>query len=138
MSTLTPEESSFRDEISALLEEQGTQWRAREARIQYHLSEAVRLAVNHYPNRRELILDLQNLINEVNPDPPSTPAKKIPIPYSLRRAVFERDAYRCCGCGSWKQLAVDHIYPESRGGMPVMENLQTLCKSCNSKKGTKA
>lgn len=59
------------------------------------------------------------------------------IPAALRSMVFERDMYRCKNCGTWKELSVDHIHPESLGGLLVLENLQTLCRPCNSKKGTK-
>lgn len=56
----------------------------------------------------------------------------------IRTAVFERDAYRCQHCGDWHNLTVDHIHPESRGGTLDMANLQTLCQSCNSRKGTRS
>lgn len=64
---------------------------------------------------------------------------KAPIPQSLRVQVFERDGYRCQtpGCGSWKDLQVDHIHPESLGGPTTLGNLQTLCRPCNGRKGTK-
>jgi len=62
--------------------------------------------------------------------------KKKPIPQYLRIRVFERDHYRCLHCGSWKRLSVDHIIPESKGGPTRFDNLQTLCKSCNSIKGS--
>jgi len=67
---------------------------------------------------------------------PASP-KKAKITPALRRQVFERDAYRCVNCGSWEDLACDHILAESKGGPTEFENLQTLCRSCNSRKGTK-
>lgn len=54
---------------------------------------------------------------------------------ALRLQVFERDAYRCRQCGDWHDLTLDHIIPQSHGGPTTLENLQTLCRSCNSKKG---
>lgn len=65
------------------------------------------------------------------------PYTKTPIPYSIRKAVLERDAYRCQQCGDHHDLHVDHIFPESKGGEAVMENLQCLCRTCNIKKGAK-
>jgi hypothetical protein len=62
---------------------------------------------------------------------------KSPIPQSLRTQVFERDAYRCRSCGDWHDLACDHVIPEALGGPTVLENLQTLCRACNAKKGAK-
>jgi hypothetical protein len=56
---------------------------------------------------------------------------------SLRTAVFERDAYRCVQCGDYHDLQADHIHPESKGGEMTLDNLQTLCKKCNVKKGAR-
>ncbi len=56
---------------------------------------------------------------------------------SLKKAVFERDAYRCKHCETHIDLTVDHIYPKSKGGIDDLDNLQTLCRPCNSKKGAK-
>ena len=53
----------------------------------------------------------------------------------LRFAVFSRDNNRCVKCGSRRNLEVDHVYPISKGGKTVMNNLQTLCHRCNVKKG---
>lgn len=66
------------------------------------------------------------------------PAKtKAVISAGLRTQVFERDAYRCKHCGTHKDLRADHIHPESKGGPTTLENLQTLCAPCNSKKGAR-
>ncbi len=59
------------------------------------------------------------------------------IPESLRQQVFERDGYRCVECESIKRLSVDHIVPERHGGTMELNNLRTLCKPCNSEKGSK-
>lgn len=74
-----------------------------------------------------------------------------------RRIVFARDGYSCQICGFkpnvpddydgkhtlsgqrvdgrqlWLEL--DHIHPHILGGAAVPENLQTLCCSCNARKG---
>ena len=63
--------------------------------------------------------------------------RKDVITQTLRTQVFERDQYRCINCDSHEKLCADHIYPESKGGATTLENLQTLCQSCNSSKGTK-
>lgn len=51
---------------------------------------------------------------------------------TLREAVFERDGYKCVRCGSDDRIEVDHILPQSCGGPHIIENLRTLCKSCNA------
>lgn len=57
------------------------------------------------------------------------------IPDDVRRAVFERDQGRCARCGTTDNLQLDHIYPWSRGGPDIVENLQLLCQPCNGSKG---
>ena len=64
-------------------------------------------------------------------------ALRPPSEYMLRRQVFERHAYRCVTCGGHHDLCIDHIVPESKGGETVFENLQAMCRSCNSKKGAR-
>lgn len=59
------------------------------------------------------------------------------IPERLRTAVYERDGYACVECGDTERLSLDHIYPYSLGGTDDLDNLQTLCRSCNSTKGAK-
>ncbi len=59
------------------------------------------------------------------------------IPEELRQQVLERDGHRCVECESIKRLSVDHIIPERHGGETVLENLQVMCRPCNSDKGMK-
>ena len=70
------------------------------------------------------------------PSPPD-PNRRKPLSQSVRTAVFERDEYACTKCGVRRGLSVDHIYPVSAGGTNDMDNLRTLCKSCNSSKGAR-
>lgn len=70
------------------------------------------------------------------PSPASTSKKQI-IGNALRTKVFERDAYRCVHCATHLSLTVDHNKPESKGGTLDFDNLQTLCRPCNSRKGVK-
>lgn len=55
----------------------------------------------------------------------------------LKQQVKKRDNFRCrcCDSDSKKSLQVDHICPHYYGGGNAMDNLQTLCKECNSFKG---
>lgn len=54
-----------------------------------------------------------------------------------RIAVFKRDKNICQCCGQTEELTIDHIVPKSVGGSNKAVNLQTLCRICNTLKGTK-
>lgn len=80
-----------------------------------------------------------------------------------RLEVYSRDGFACCHCG-WtthvpegydgryalaetyrkpngdfgvRLLELDHIVPFIRGGKFEVSNLQTLCNTCNTRKGAK-
>jgi len=61
--------------------------------------------------------------------------ERAPIPPEVRQHVYARDSYRCVACGSPDRLSLDHIIPWSAGGPDTEDNLQTLCRPCNSSKG---
>lgn len=46
-------------------------------------------------------------------------------------------ASACMECGSDESPSIDHIIPLSRGGSHSIGNLTTLCRKCNSSKGSK-
>lgn len=49
-----------------------------------------------------------------------------------RRAVLERDGWRCVKCGRAGRLEVDHIQPIAAGGPKWdFRNLQALCVDCH-------
>jgi 5-methylcytosine-specific restriction endonuclease McrA len=43
----------------------------------------------------------------------------------------------CLSCGVTTDLSVDHVIPLARGGTNSIDNLQPLCRQCNSSKGIK-
>ena len=56
----------------------------------------------------------------------------------MRFSIYKRDYYRCRRCGRserFVKLEIDHIIPISKGGKSTYDNLQTLCHSCNVRKG---
>lgn len=54
----------------------------------------------------------------------------------IRKLIFERDKVCLC-CGSSEKLSLDHVIPVNKNGPNTIENLQTLCLSCNSRKSDK-
>jgi HNH endonuclease domain protein len=78
-------------------------------------------------------------------------AKRRRISPTQRKAVLERDGYKCRICGISRQylddkapglgeylrLEIDHIVPVAQGGTSDESNLQCLCWRCNSLKGSK-
>lgn len=59
--------------------------------------------------------------------------QKVPL---TRDNVFKRDDYECvyCGASNKKDLTLDHVIPQSKGGPNTWDNLVTACKSCNNEK----
>jgi hypothetical protein len=56
------------------------------------------------------------------------------IPADVRSEIWYRDSGRCVICGATEYLEFDHIIPRSKGGATSVENLQLLCRKCNSEK----
>jgi len=58
---------------------------------------------------------------------------------STLKKLLHKYKFQCVHCGNndKESLTIDHIFPVSKGGSDSIENLQILCKACNSKKGAK-
>jgi 5-methylcytosine-specific restriction endonuclease McrA len=59
-----------------------------------------------------------------------------------KRAAYKDPVYRsfivgphCSECGTTEDLTKDHIWPLAKGGSNTVNNIRTLCRSCNSSKG---
>lgn len=57
--------------------------------------------------------------------------------WDIRQQVLERDGNRCARCGGEDEMHIDHVHPVSLGGLPLLANLQVLCKTCNLQKGAR-
>ena len=60
-------------------------------------------------------------------------------PYRTQKnTLYGKQEGLCAGCRilfPFRNLTIDHIIPQSRGGTDHLENLQLLCGACNSLKG---
>ena len=64
--------------------------------------------------------------------------KKAKISPLIRETVLFRDGHRCRYCGSTDgPFEIDHVYPESKGGVTSTDNLVTACLTCNRRKSAK-
>lgn len=57
-----------------------------------------------------------------------------------RKTIFDRDDGKCCYCGkklTVSSMTLEHVYPESRGGLSDWNNLRACCSPCNAEKGDK-
>jgi hypothetical protein len=62
--------------------------------------------------------------------------KSIPPDYDGRRALGEA-CVKANGRQGCRLLELDHIIPASKNGRLELSNLQTLCNSCNCRKGVR-
>lgn len=61
-----------------------------------------------------------------------------PISDKLREKILIRDNYTCRYCGTKSgPFHIDHVYPHSKGGVTLEENLVTACVKCNMEKRDK-
>lgn len=60
-----------------------------------------------------------------------------PITKEQWNFLLEYSHYKCMCCGSSESLSLDHIVPISRGGKNTFQNIQVLCRRCNSTKSAK-
>ena len=57
-----------------------------------------------------------------------------------KHTLYGKQEGICAGClvlFPFRNMTVDHIVPQARGGSDHFDNLQLLCNACNSMKGTK-
>ena len=73
--------------------------------------------------------------------PKRTDMGKLPPPQTHKHTLYGKQEGVCIGCKimfPFKNMTIDHIVPQSKGGSDHIDNLQLLCNACNSMKGSKS
>lgn len=94
----------------------------------------LRVARDTWKSRAESML---KLVEHYRNEPEPKPRSRRPVPPLTRLMVLARDDWRCRQCGATEQLHIDHINPVANGGGNEYDNLQALCRACNSSKGAR-
>lgn len=100
---------------------------------------------NDYQNKRIWEYDdVHTIIESIRADEKHRESKEYQrnlVTPGVRYDVLQRDMFKCVLCNASAeqgvQLEVDHIKPISKGGLSEINNLRTLCRSCNRGKSDK-
>ncbi|MFN3781026.1 MAG: HNH endonuclease [Candidatus Kapaibacteriota bacterium] len=81
-----------------------------------------------------ILIKVKNGIYKYSPDKIQR-REILEFPPEMRKAIFERDGYKCIVCGRGKEDGVeihaDHKIPIDKGGTNTLENGRTLCSEHN-------
>ena len=72
--------------------------------------------------------------------PRRTDLGKLPSYRTHKHQLFGKQEGICAGCHvafPFRNMTIDHIVPQSKGGTDHIDNLQLLCGACNSLKGNR-
>ena len=107
--------------------------------VERALEEGLKLAINLTASATKPKVSPSYQPGYSNRKPSRKPVRQTIGP-KLRLQILQRDNFRCRYCGATSlstELEVDHIKPVSRGGGNDLNNLQTLCRSCNRGKSNR-
>ena len=72
--------------------------------------------------------------------PKRTDLGELPNYRTHRHTLYGKQEGICAGClimFPFRNMTVDHVVPQSKGGSDHLDNLQLLCAACNSMKGAR-
>ena len=97
---------------------------------------AARLVLKRLRDDRGPLFD--DVINRTD-IPRRTDLGELPNYRTHKHTLYGRQEGMCAGCQvlfPYRNLTVDHVIPQAKGGSDHRDNLQLLCGACNSMKGT--
>ena len=71
--------------------------------------------------------------------PQRTDVASLPNYRTHKHTLYGKQEGNCTGCRThfpFRNLTIDHVVPQAKGGTDHADNLQLLCGACNSTKGT--
>ena len=71
----------------------------------------------------------------------TTPQRQHPKAHVHKHELYGKQEGKCIGCNHYfpfRNMTMDHIVPQSKGGTDAKANLQLLCNACNSTKSTRS
>ena len=73
--------------------------------------------------------------------PARTDIEILPKAHTHKHELYGKQEGKCAGCHyflPFRNMTIDHIVPQSKGGTDAKGNLQLLCNACNSTKSTRS
>ena len=67
--------------------------------------------------------------------------RQLPKAHVHKHELYGKQEGKCIGCNHYfpfRNMTMDHIVPQSKGGTDAKANLQLLCNACNSTKSTRS
>ena len=80
-------------------------------------------------------------VSIVSKPPVRTDIEKLPKAHTHKHQLYGEQEGKCAGCHiflPFRNMTIDHIVPQSKGGTDAKENLQLLCNACNATKSTRS
>ncbi len=122
-------------ELMMIFDKQGTLWKL------FYKDFSKFLMAFELAKMRKILINISGMEPRELIPPIQRPPQDNILTIEEREQIKKRDGYTCQCCfrsGKGIRLEIDHIIPVFQGGPANVENSQTLCRECNSKKGTNA
>ena len=116
-------------------------WANGRAAIVHHYGDDVRIRSGRGTNgERTVDMACPSVIAMLDCRPSEFNTTNVKVLKPNKRNLYDREKGVCCYCGrkmSYKEGTIDHVYPESKGGLSDWINLRICCQACNSLKDNK-